>query len=120
MGVVLEGEQKERMDERAEKKRDDEFVEVTGGLSKSIETEHMKRSCLQVCHSYWRKSLDSMGHEPIGTRSDTRHKMRLVCVLFNFQNNTGHTDLLTDGRTDGPTDTTSYRDATAHLKRKKG
>ena len=38
--------------------------------------------------------------------------MRLVCVLFTFENNTGHTD----GRTDGRTDTTSYRDATAHLK----
>ena len=54
------------------------------------------------------------------TRPDTRHKMRLVCVLFTFENNTGHTDRRTDGptdrRTDGPTDTTSYRDATAHLK----
>ena len=43
------------------------------------------------------------------TRSDTRHKMRLVCVLFTFQNNTGQTD--------GRTDTTSYRDVTALLKR---
>ena len=42
------------------------------------------------------------------TRPDTRNKMRLVCVLFTFESNTGHTD--------GPTDTTSYRDATAHLK----
>ena len=42
------------------------------------------------------------------TRPDTRHKMRLVCVLFTFENNTGHTD--------GRTDTTSYRNATAHLK----
>merc|ERR1719414_576531 len=48
----------------------------------------------------------------IETRPDTRHKMRLVCVVFTFENNTGHTD----GRTDGRTDTTSYRDATAHLK----
>ena len=31
------------------------------------------------------------------TRPDTRHKMRLVCVLFTFENNTGHTDLRTDG-----------------------
>ena len=31
------------------------------------------------------------------TRPDTRHKMRLVCVLFTFGNNTGRTD----GRTDG-------------------
>ena len=42
------------------------------------------------------------------TRPDTRHKMRLVCVLFTFENNTGHTDGRTDGptdrRTDGPTD----------------
>ena len=42
--------------------------------------------------------------------------MRLVCVLFTFENNTGPTD----GRTDRRTDTTSYRDATAHLKRKEG
>ena len=38
--------------------------------------------------------------------------MRLACVLFTFENSTGHTD----GRTDGRTDMTSYRDATAHLK----
>ena len=58
------------------------------------------------------------------TRPDTRHKMRLVRILFTFENNTGHTDLRTDGRTDRRTDgrtdrrtdTTSYRDATAHLK----
>ena len=57
------------------------------------------------------------------TRPDTRHKTRLVCVLFTFENNTGHTDGRTDRPTDGPTDrrtdTTSYRDATVHLKRKK-
>ena len=35
------------------------------------------------------------------TRPDTRHKMRLVCVLFTFENNTGHTNRRTDGRTDG-------------------
>ena len=38
------------------------------------------------------------------TRPDTRHKMRLVCVLcelFTFENNTGHTDGPTDGPTDG-------------------
>ena len=46
------------------------------------------------------------------TRPDTWHKMRLVCVLFTFENNTGHTDRRTDRRTD----TTSYRDATVHLK----
>ena len=36
----------------------------------------------------------------VKTRPDTRHKMRLVCFLFTFENNTGHTDQ----RTDGPTD----------------
>ena len=50
------------------------------------------------------------------TRADTRHKMRVVCVLFTFENNTGRTDLRTEGQTDGRTDTTSYRDARAHLK----
>ena len=30
--------------------------------------------------------------------------MRLVRVLFTFENNKGHTDLRTDGPTDGPTD----------------
>ena len=35
------------------------------------------------------------------TRPDTRHKLRLVCVVFTFENNTGHTDGRTDGRTDG-------------------
>ena len=42
------------------------------------------------------------------TRPDTRHKMRLVCVLFTFENNSGHTDQRTerptDEATDGPTD----------------
>ena len=38
------------------------------------------------------------------SRPDTGHKMRLVCVLFTFENNTGHTDGPTNGRTDGPTD----------------
>jgi len=33
----------------------------------------------------------------ITTRPDTRHKMRLVCVLFTFENNTGRTDGPTDG-----------------------
>ena len=42
--------------------------------------------------------------------------MRLVCVLFTFENNTGRTYGPTDGPTDRRTDTTSYRDATAHLK----
>ena len=51
------------------------------------------------------------------TRPDTRHKMRLVCVLFTFENNTEPTDGRTDGPTDRRTDITSYRDATAHLKK---
>ena len=38
------------------------------------------------------------------TRPDTRHKMRLVCVLFTFDNNAGPTDLRTYGRTDQRTD----------------
>ena len=48
------------------------------------------------------------------TRPDTRHKMRLLCVIFAFENNTAPTDGPTDLQTDGRTDTTSYRDATAH------
>ena len=48
------------------------------------------------------------------TRPDTRHKMRLVCVLFTFENNTGPSY----GRTDGHD--LLYRDATAHLKRRRG
>ena len=67
------------------------------------------------------KTCDSSTHviniflphaRPKITRPDTRHKMRLVSVLFTFENNTGPSY----GRTDGRTDTTSYRDATAHLK----
>ena len=42
--------------------------------------------------------------------------MRLVCILSTFKNDAGQTDLQTDLRTYGRTDTTSYRDATAHLK----
>ena len=38
----------------------------------------------------------------------------------SFKNNTGPSDLRTDGPTDGRTDTTSYRDAWSHLKKKKG
>ena len=33
------------------------------------------------------------------TRPDTRHKVRLVCVLSTFENNTRQTDGPTDGRT---------------------
>ena len=35
------------------------------------------------------------------TRPDTRHKMRLVSVLFTFKNNTGPNYGPTDLRTDG-------------------
>ena len=35
----------------------------------------------------------------IKTRLDTRHRMRLVCVLFTFLNNTGHMEGRTDRRT---------------------
>ena len=49
---------------------------------------------------------------PQKTRPDTRQKMRLVCVLFTFEDNWGRTD----GGTYGWTGTPSYRDATAHLK----
>ena len=38
------------------------------------------------------------------TRPDTWHKMRLVCVLFTFENNTGHMDQRTDRGTNGRTD----------------
>ena len=48
--------------------------------------------------------LASLGEEYQKTRPDTRHKMRLVCVLFTFKNNARPTDLRTDRRTDGPTD----------------
>ena len=34
-------------------------------------------------------------------RPDTRHKMRLVYILFTFENNTGRTYGPADGRTDG-------------------
>ena len=39
------------------------------------------------------------------------------CAWYAFENNAGQTDLRTYGRTYGRTDTPSYRDATAHLKR---
>ena len=52
--------------------------------------------------------------QSIETRLDTRHKMRIVCVLFTFENNWGRTDGRTHGRTDERTDTPSYRGATAH------
>ena len=45
----------------------------------------------------------------IATRPDRRHKMRLVCVLFTFENNTGRTYGRRDGGTEGRTATTSYR-----------
>ena len=44
----------------------------------------------------WRYEKKSMRNL---TRPDTRQKMRLVCVLFTFENNTGRTYGPTDGRT---------------------
>ena len=60
--------------------------------------------------------IDACGRKE--TRPDTRHKMRLVCVLFTFENNAGRTYGPTDQRTDGRTDGHDLlnRDATAHLK----
>jgi len=40
----------------------------------------------------------------IKTWSDKRHKMRLVCVLFTFENNMGWTDERMGRRTYGQTD----------------
>ena len=60
----------------------------------------------------YRLSLVNKGNKR--TRPDTR---RLVCVLLFFENNAGRTDLRRHLRTDLRTDTTSYRDATAHLKK---
>ena len=71
-------------------------------------------------HFFYNNSVSDLRLKIIKlTRPDTRHKMRQVCVLFTFENNTGPTDRRTDGPTDGPTDrrtdgrtdTTSYRDA---------
>ena len=70
----------------------------------------------------WRLTLWQFDIEwqSVLTRPDTRHKMRLVCVLFTFENNTGRTYGQIDGQTDRPTDwrmdTTSYRAAMVHLK----
>ena len=49
----------------------------------------------KLCSYVWKKKQ---------TRPDVRHKMRLVGVLFTFENNTGHTDRRTDGRMDRRTD----------------
>ena len=57
------------------------------------------------------------------TSPDTRHKMRLVSLLFSFENNAGPMDLQTEGptdrrtggRTDGRTDTTSYTEMRRHI-----
>ena len=51
----------------------------------------------------WRKQQrkkPSINNDTKITRPDTGHKMRLVCVLFTFENNAGPTDLRTDRRTD--------------------
>ena len=52
------------------------------------------------------KTFLTLTKSPVSTetRPDTRHKMRLVCVLFTFESNTGQTDRRTDEQTDGRTD----------------
>ena len=56
---------------------------------KSTEKEWRKGK-EKTCRREWREKK----------RPDTRRKMRLVCVLITFENNTGPSY----GRTDGPTD----------------
>ena len=63
-------------------------------------------------------SISPLSEAMKGTRHETRHKMRLVCVVFTFKKKRG-TDGPTDGLTDEWTDTTSYRVATAHLRRQR-
>ena len=77
-----------------------------------------KANCLQKISESPKTSLLRELSFSFITRPDTRHKMRLVCILFTFKNNAGLADLQTDLPTDGWTDTTSYRDVTAHLKTK--
>ena len=66
---------------------------------------------LKPSRSYEREAGTTFTFD-LETRPDTQHKMRLVCVLFTFENNTGRTY----GHTDRRTDTPSYRDATGFLK----
>ena len=67
-------------------------------------------ACALLAHSHTLELVDGMlGKQAVlKTRPDTRHKLRLVCVLFTFENNTGWTDGRTyrriDGTTDGRTD----------------
>ena len=42
----------------------------------------------------FRNSAAPIGLKENETRPDTRHKMHLVCVLFTFENNTGHTEIV--------------------------
>ena len=57
--------------------------------------------CSRICfYDCFATSYMRIRRNMVGTRPDTRHKMRLVCVLFTFENNTGHTDGPTDLRTD--------------------
>ena len=48
------------------------------------------------------------------TRPDTRHNMRLDCVVFTLENNTGHKDGWNDGRTDERTDKRTDRRTDGH------
>ena len=93
---------KERKNSKKRKKKRKE-IEKTSKPEKEINEEIRVRKMKEKLKE--RKDVRE-------TRPDTRHKMRLVCVLSTFENNTGRTY----GPTDRRTDTTSYGDATAHLK----
>ena len=82
--------------------------------SRSSQGRHSRRRSGAAWKRFWVNVLlvrDSVWIEPwsfvyvkdtrIITRPDTRHKMRLVCVHFTFENNAGPTDRRTDGPTDG-------------------
>ena len=62
--------------------------------------ERIRRKSMASTGLFQRSSMTRwVGAASQLTRPDTLHKMRLVCVLFTFENNTGHTDLWTDLRT---------------------
>ena len=71
------------------------FVRGAWKITKTVIFQHVR------CQSYQKSKFWPW---PRWTRPDTRHKMRLVCVLFTFKNNTGRTYGRTDGWTDGRTD----------------
>ena len=102
MEMWLKGEESRERKNRTSEKRNDE----KNGCS--VEKENIERRKKKPIMTQRFKNP----RKSWKTRPDTPHKMRLVCVHFTIENNTGHTDL----RRDGGTDTTSYKDATAHLK----